>query len=107
MISRRDLLQLGAATVALPGVLAGAPSGLNRALARQKVTQEDLLRFEPLGQVTLLHFADIHAQIVPLYFREPSINVGFGAARACRLTSPAATFCASSGLRAAPPRPTP
>ena len=81
MISRRDLLQLGAATVALPGVLAGAPSGLNRALARQKVTQEDLLRFEPLGQVTLLHFADIHAQIVPLYFREPSINVGFGAAR--------------------------
>ena len=72
---------MGAATVALPGVLAGAPSGLNRALARQKVTQEDLLRFEPLGQVTLLHFADIHAQIVPLYFREPSINVGVGAAR--------------------------
>ncbi len=81
MISRRDLLQLGAATVALPGVLAGARSGLNRALAQQKVTQDDLLRFEPLGQVTLLHFADIHAQIVPLYFREPSVNVGVGAAR--------------------------
>ncbi len=81
MISRRDLLQLGAATVALPGVLTGAGSGLNRALAQQKVTQDDLLRFEPLGQVTLLHFADIHAQIVPLYFREPSVNVGVGAAR--------------------------
>ncbi len=43
MISRRDLLQLGAATVALPGVLTGARSGLNRALAQQKVTQDDLL----------------------------------------------------------------
>ena len=81
MISRRDLLQLGAAAVALPGVFTGARSGLNRALAQQKVTQDDLLRFEPLGQVTLLHFADIHAQIVPLYFREPSVNLGVGAAR--------------------------
>ena len=81
MISRRDLLQLGAAAVALPGVFTGTRSGLNRALAQQKVTQDDLLRFEPLGQVTLLHFADIHAQIVPLYFREPSVNVGVGAAR--------------------------
>ena len=81
MISRRDLLQLGAAAVALPGVFTGARSRLNRALAQQKVTQDDLLRFEPLGQVTLLHFADIHAQIVPLYFREPSVNVGVGAAR--------------------------
>jgi len=81
MISRRDLLQLTAATVALPGALSGVPSGLNRALAQQRITQDDLLRFEPLGQVTLLHFADIHAQIVPLYFREPSVNVGVGAAR--------------------------
>ncbi len=81
MISRRDLLQLAAATVALPGALTGAPSGLTRALAQQKITQDDLLRFEPLGQVTLLHLADIHAQIVPLYFREPSVNLGVGAAR--------------------------
>ncbi len=77
MLSRRDLLQLAAATAALTGV----PSGLNRALAQQKITQDDLLRFEPLGQVTLLHFADIHAQLVPLYFREPSVNLGVGAAR--------------------------
>ena len=81
MLSRRDLLQLAAATAALPGALTGARSGLNRALAQQKITQDDLLRFEPLGQVTLLHFADIHAQIVPLYFREPSVNLGVGAAR--------------------------
>jgi len=81
MISRRDLIQLAAATAALPGVFAGASSGMNRALAQQKITQEELLRFEPLGQVTLLHFADIHAQLVPLFFREPSVNLGVGAAR--------------------------
>ena len=81
MISRRDLIQLAAATAALPGVFAGASSGMNRALAQQKITQGELLRFEPLGQVTLLHFADIHAQLVPLFFREPSVNLGVGAAR--------------------------
>ena len=29
----------------------------------------------------LLHVADIHAQLMPVYFREPSINLGVGAAR--------------------------
>jgi sulfur-oxidizing protein SoxB len=40
-----------------------------------------LLRFRPLGQLTLLNFTDLHAQLVPLYFREPSANVGVGGAR--------------------------
>ena len=74
MLSRRELLQLAAATAAL----GSAPGGLARAAARQKITQDELLRFEPLGQVTLLHFADIHAQLVPIYFREPSVNIGVG-----------------------------
>ena len=50
---------------------------LRRGAAAQ-LTQEDLLRFEPLGQVTLLHFTDIHAQLLPLHFREPSVNIGVG-----------------------------
>jgi sulfur-oxidizing protein SoxB len=74
MISRRDFFQLAAATAALTG----APDGLSRALAQQKLTQDDLLRFEPLGQVTLLHFTDIHAQLVPVFYSEPSINLGVG-----------------------------
>ena len=49
---------------------------LVQAAARQRVTQEDLLRFDSLGQVTLLHFTDIHAQLKPIYFREPSVNIG-------------------------------
>ena len=50
-----------------------------RAAARQAITQADLLRFQPLGQVTLLHFTDLHAQLAPVYFREPSVNIGVGA----------------------------
>jgi len=77
MLTRRDFLQLAAATAALT---AGA-GGFSRALAQQRLTQDDLLRFEPLGQVTLLHFTDIHAQLMPVYFREPEVNLGVGEAK--------------------------
>lgn len=72
MISRRDFVQLAAATAAL------LPAGWTRALAQQQLTQADLLRFEPLGNVTLVHIADIHAQLLPVLFREPSVNLGVG-----------------------------
>jgi sulfur-oxidizing protein SoxB len=77
MITRREILQVGAATAAL---MAGG-GGLTRALAQQRVTEAELLKFDTLGNVTLLHVADIHGQLVPVYFREPSINLGVGAAR--------------------------
>lgn len=44
-------------------------------------SQEDLMRFSPVGQVTLLNFTDLHAQLVPIYFREPSVNIGIGEAK--------------------------
>ena len=75
MLSRRDILQAGAAAAVLLG---GASVGTRA--ADQKISQADLLRFQPLGQVTLLHFTDIHAQLMPLYFREPSVNIGVGEA---------------------------
>jgi hypothetical protein len=52
---------------------------LGRVAAQQKLTQADILRFDPLGTVTILHVTDIHAQLMPLYFREPAINLGVGA----------------------------
>jgi sulfur-oxidizing protein SoxB len=76
MISRREFIQVAAATGALLG-----GSGLSRSFAQQKLTQAQLLAFEPLGNVTLVHVTDIHGQLKPLYFREPSVNIGVGEAR--------------------------
>jgi sulfur-oxidizing protein SoxB len=76
VLDRRQFLEVVAATAALMGT-----SGLSaRAAAHQAITQKDLLAFDPVGQVTLLNFTDCHAQLVPLYFREPSVNIGVGAA---------------------------
>jgi sulfur-oxidizing protein SoxB len=76
MITRREILQVGAATAAL--TIAG---GFTRAMAQQRLSQRELLKFDTIGNVTLLHVADIHGQLMPVYFREPSINLGVGAAR--------------------------
>lgn len=76
MFTRRDFFTLAAATA----TLMGGANGLARAAAKQQITQDDLLKFDPVGQVTLLHITDIHAQLVPVYFREPSVNLGVGEA---------------------------
>ena len=76
MITRREILQVGAATAAL--TLGG---GFTRAMAQQTLSEAELLKFDALGNVTLLHVADIHGQLVPVYFREPSINLGVGEAK--------------------------
>ena len=34
----------------------------------------------PFGNVSLLHFTDCHAQLMPIYFREPNVNIGVGPA---------------------------
>ena len=77
MITRRDFLQIAAATATVTGL----GGGLRRAAAQAAIRQEDLLRFAPKGQLTILHMADTHAQLKPIYFREPSLNLGVGEAR--------------------------
>ena len=76
MFTRRDFFTLAVATA----TLMGGTGRLVRAAARQEITQDDLMRFDAVGQVTLLHITDIHAQLVPVYFREPSVNLGVGEA---------------------------
>ena len=75
MLTRREVLQIGAAGAAVAASLGP------RAFAQQKLTQDELLKFDALGNVTLLHIADLHAQLVPVHFREPSLNLGVGDAR--------------------------
>jgi sulfur-oxidizing protein SoxB len=70
LISRRSFLQALAAASA-----SGMP--LTRALAAD-ADWYDVPRF---GNVSLLHFTDSHAQLRPVHYREPSVNLGVGDAR--------------------------
>ena len=78
MFSRRDFLQVGMATSAIYG--ASGFGSFSKLSAQQKLSQDDLLRFDTYGNVSLIHITDIHAQLKPIYFREPEINLGVGSA---------------------------
>ncbi len=76
MISRREFLQASVAASAIVGV-----SGIgnwSRLAAQQRLTQDQLLQFDAFGNVTLIHITDIHAQLKPIWFREPDTNIGVG-----------------------------
>jgi sulfur-oxidizing protein SoxB len=79
-LSRREFLRLLALAAA-----AGLPLA---ASAQQRRAFYDLPRY---GNVSLLHFTDCHAQLMPTYFREPSFNLGVadGANRAPHLVGEA------------------
>ncbi|MCK8484952.1 thiosulfohydrolase SoxB [Aliiroseovarius sp. S2029] len=79
MISRRDFLQVSMAASALYG--ASGFGNWARLAAQQALTQDDLLKFDTFGNVSLIHITDIHAQLKPIYFREPEINLGVGPAK--------------------------
>ncbi|MBL8308074.1 MAG: thiosulfohydrolase SoxB, partial [Rubrivivax sp.] len=69
-LSRRDFVQvLGAA----------AAAGLNlahHAEADAATAEQGLYDLPPFGNVSLLHMTDCHAQLLPVRFREPSVNLG-------------------------------
>ncbi|CUH86198.1 Trifunctional nucleotide phosphoesterase protein YfkN precursor [Phaeobacter sp. CECT 5382] len=76
MISRRDFLQVSMAASALVG--ASGFGNWGRLAAQQSLTQDQLLQFDTFGNISLIHITDIHAQLKPIYFREPSVNLGVG-----------------------------
>ncbi len=76
MVSRRDFLQTSMAASAILGASGFGQWG--RIAAQQTLSQDQLLQFESYGNVSLIHITDIHAQLKPLYFREPSVNLGVG-----------------------------
>ena len=69
-MDRRNFLRC-LATAAASGVLAPA------AIA----ADDDLYDVGRFGNVRILHQTDTHAQLKPVYFREPSVNIGVGAMR--------------------------
>ncbi len=68
-IRRRDFLKLAGTATLLPGLSRTARSAENAGVY-------DLERF---GNARILHMTDTHAQLLPIYFREPSVNLGIGA----------------------------
>ena len=74
-LSKREFLQvLGAASV--------AGLGLARHAEADAATAADGLYDLPrFGNVSLLHMTDCHAQLLPIRFREPSVNLGIGGMR--------------------------
>jgi sulfur-oxidizing protein SoxB len=70
-LSRRDFLQ--ALAIASAGGLSLQSNFANAQSTAQKFY--DLPKF---GNVHFLHFTDCHAQLLPIYFREPNVNLGIG-----------------------------
>jgi len=69
-LQRREFLRLLAFAAAAG---AGLRSGQSEAQAA-----DELYELPPFGNVSLLHLTDVHAQLLPVHFREPSVNLGFG-----------------------------
>ena len=71
---RREFLQILAAASA-----AGLPIATRSSLAGE--IGAELYDVPPFGNVGLLHFTDCHAQLLPIRYREPDVNIGEGAAK--------------------------
>jgi sulfur-oxidizing protein SoxB len=71
-LSKREFFQvLGAGTMAGMGL--GSYADADAATA-----SNGLYDIPSFGNVSFLHMTDCHAQLKPIYFREPSINIGMG-----------------------------
>jgi sulfur-oxidizing protein SoxB len=77
MMDRREFLQVLATASAAGLSLQGCASTGAAASGGRADAMYDIPRF---GNVSLLHFTDCHAQLLPVYFREPSVNLGVGEA---------------------------
>lgn len=72
-MNRREFMQVLAVAAA-----AGMPIGARDVLAQQPGAAARMYDLPRFGNVHFLHFTDCHAQLLPVYFREPSVNLGVG-----------------------------
>jgi len=71
-LRRREFLRLLA-------LAAAAGAGLRPGSGEAQAAAE-LYDVPPFGNVSFLHLTDVHGQLLPVYFREPSMNLGSGQA---------------------------
>ena len=74
-LSKRDFMQV-LASASAAGMALGRYADADAASAEQ-----GLYDLQPFGNVSLLHMTDCHAQLKPIHFREPSVNLGLGSMR--------------------------
>ncbi|WP_180683521.1 thiosulfohydrolase SoxB [Tepidicella baoligensis] len=73
--SRREFLQVLAVASA-----SGMAIGHRDVLAGHHGAAQRLYDLPKFGNVSFMHFTDCHAQLMPIYFREPNVNLGVGEA---------------------------
>jgi len=71
-ISRREFIRMMG--------MAGAAGMLPGSAFASSKRPSDLYEIPKFGNVCLMHMTDCHAQLNPIYFREPSVNLGVGRA---------------------------
>jgi sulfur-oxidizing protein SoxB len=72
-MNRREFVHLLSAAAA--ALASGSCSG------RRALTSGDFYENPKFGSVRLIHMTDTHAQLLPLYYREPNVNLGLGRAK--------------------------
>jgi sulfur-oxidizing protein SoxB len=70
-MNRREFMQMLA-------VAAASGFALNSRSALSAGNAENFYDLPSFGNVSLLHITDCHAQLLPIYFREPNVNIGLG-----------------------------
>ena len=70
--SRREFLQALA-------IASASGMSLQSNFVQAQSSAKKFYELPKFGNVHLLHFTDCHAQLLPIYFREPNVNLGIGA----------------------------
>lgn len=70
-MNRREFVQL-------LSIASAAGMVLKPGFAHAQTSANAMYDMPKFGNVHFMHFTDCHAQLKPIYFREPSVNLGFG-----------------------------
>lgn len=71
-MNRREFIEL-----LMQGAVAGGLAGYTGSLS---AASDSFYNFKSFGHARLLHMTDCHAQLLPIHFREPNVNMGIGPA---------------------------
>lgn len=79
-MNRREFIQV-MSMAAAAGMLPGCdkkPVSKGTARVTTSNARQNMYDLPKFGNATIMHFTDCHAQLLPIYFREPNVNMGIG-----------------------------